>query len=48
MNYAIIEAPPESKVGYQGYGAALDFWRCKDPEILLEGAYETGKTLAAL
>ena len=48
MNYAIIEATAESKVGYQGYGAALDFWRCKDPELLLEGAYETGKTLAAL
>ncbi len=48
MNYAIIEAAPESTVGYQGYGAALDFWCCKDPEVLLEGAYETGKTLAAL
>ena len=48
MTYAIIEAPADSKVGYQGYGAALEFWCCKDQEILLEGAYETGKTLAAL
>ncbi len=48
MSYAIIEAPPESRIGYQGYGAALDFWCCKEPEILLEGPYETGKTLAAL
>lgn len=48
MNYALIEAPPESKVGYQGYGAVLDFWRCKEPEVLLEGPYQTGKTMAAL
>lgn len=48
MNYVIVEATPNSKLGYQGYGAALDFWRCKDPEVLLDGPYETGKTLAAL
>lgn len=48
MNYALIEAPPESKVGYQGYGAVLDFWCCKEPEVLLEGPYQTGKTLGAL
>lgn len=48
MSFVIVEAPPESAVGYRGYGAALDFWLCKEPEILLEGAYETGKTLAAL
>lgn len=48
MNPVIVQAPPESKVGYQGYGAALDFWCCKEPEVLLEGAYQTGKTMAAL
>ena len=48
MNPVIVEAPPESKVGYQGYGAAFDFWCCKEPEVLLEGAYQTGKTMAAL
>lgn len=48
MTYRIIEAPPESKIGYQAYGAAATLWSCKAPEVIISGPYETGKTLAAL
>jgi phage terminase large subunit len=48
MSYAIIEAPPESAIGYEGYGAVKDFWRYRGPECILEGPYETGKTRACL
>lgn len=45
---ALIQAPPQASTGYRGYGAALDLWRYKGHEVLIEGAYETGKTLACL
>lgn len=48
MNAVIVEATPDSRVGYRGYGAALDFWLCREPEILIEGPYQTGKTMVAL
>jgi phage terminase large subunit len=33
---------------YHPHGAAVDLWKCKDPEILIEGPRGTGKTLAVL
>jgi len=48
MTAVLIQASPDSKVGYQAYGAAREFWRYKDAECLLAGPYETGKTMAAL
>jgi PBSX family phage terminase large subunit len=33
---------------YHPHGAAAALWRCKDPEILIEGPQGTGKTLAIL
>ncbi len=46
--YQIIEATPDSKLGYQFYGGAREFWRYKGSEAMLSGPYETGKTVAAL
>lgn len=34
--------------GYRPCGTAVEAWRCKDPEIMLAGPYETGKTFLAL
>lgn len=48
MAAVVIQASPDSKVGYQGFGAAAEAWRYKGPEWILSGPYETGKTLAAL
>lgn len=44
----IIQTTSDSNIGYMGYGAAREFWRSKDAEIILSGPYETGKTIAAL
>jgi len=46
--YAIIEAPDDSAFGYKGYGAAYAFWCYKGPEVVLDGPYQTGKTIGAL
>jgi phage terminase large subunit len=48
VNYQIIEATPESKVGVTLRGAVAEFWRCKDHELILCGAAETGKTFGGL
>lgn len=48
MPAVIVEAPPESKIGYVGYGAARQLWGYRGPEVILEGPYQTGKTIAAL
>lgn len=48
MTFAIVEAPAESAVGFAAYGAARDLWRYKGPEVILEGPYQTGKTIACL
>lgn len=48
MSVAIIEAPPESKIGFSGYGAVREFWSYRGPECILEGPYQTGKTIGAL
>ena len=46
--YQIIEATPDSKIGYQPYGAAADLWMCKHHEVVISGPAETGKTLGVL
>ncbi len=43
-NYVIVQ----SEQGVEFYGGAREFWRYQGPEVVLEGAFETGKTLAAL
>lgn len=48
MQAVIVEAPPESKIGYEGYGVIREFWRYQGPEVILEGPYETGKTIGCL
>ena len=48
MTAVMIQASPDSAIGYQAFGAAREFWRYKGPECILAGPYETGKTLAAL
>lgn len=44
----IVQATPDSEMGFECYGAAREFWRYKGPECILAGPYETGKTIAAL
>lgn len=46
--YVIVQASDKSRVGFKCYGAAADFWRCKEPEVILSGPYETGKTMTVL
>lgn len=48
MTAILVQASPDSAVGYQAFGAAREFWRYKGPEVILAGPYETGKTMAAL
>jgi len=44
----IIQASPQSAVGFECFGAAAEAWRYKGPEFILAGPFETGKTFAAL
>ena len=46
--YKIIEATPDSKAGVEFRGGALALWNCKDPEVILSGPADTGKTFAGL
>jgi PBSX family phage terminase large subunit len=46
--FQIIEAAPDSKTGLVLRGAVREFWRCKDPEVMLVGPAETGKTFGGL
>jgi PBSX family phage terminase large subunit len=48
LTYQIVEYPPEAEIGYRAYGRAVDFWRCKDPELMISGPAETGKTRISL
>lgn len=48
LTYQIVEYPPEAEQGYRAYGRAVDFWRCKDPELMISGPAETGKTRISL
>jgi phage terminase large subunit len=48
VTYAIIELDPAETAGYSPRGAAAALWCCKDPELVIAGPAETGKTFAAL
>lgn len=47
-HYSIVELSPEQKGGFQPYGAAVHLWKCKDPEVIISGPAETGKTRTCL
>ena len=44
----IVQASKDSPIGYEGFGGARTLWKCKAPEVVIGGPYETGKTLACL
>ena len=48
MTFVMVQTPPESSVGRAYYGGAREFWRYQGHEVILEGPYQTGKTIAAL
>lgn len=48
MTYAIVQASESSAQGLRFYGGAREFWRYRGHEVMLEGPFETGKTIAAL
>lgn len=45
---AVVERKNSPNRIYQAQGAALDLWRCRDEEIVMEGPAGTGKTRAVL
>lgn len=50
---AIVRRPPTEEEAtrgraYRPYGAALQAWFCRDPEVLLDGPKDTGKSRAIL
>lgn len=46
--YIIVESPKGSNQGFQPYGGGLALWKNKDPEVIISGPAETGKTRTAL
>jgi len=46
--YTILELPAGAKQAFQQYGGGLTLWKCKDPEVIISGPAETGKTRTAL
>jgi phage terminase large subunit len=46
--YTILELPAGTKQAFQQYGGGLALWKCKDPEVIISGPAETGKTRTAL
>jgi len=46
--YIVMELPAGAAQGFQPYGAGLSLWKCKDPEVIISGPAETGKTRTAL
>lgn len=46
--YQIVELKPEEAGGFCPRGGAALLWRCKDPEVMLCGPAETGKTYSSL
>jgi phage terminase large subunit len=48
VTYAIVQASENSTQGLRFYGGAREFWAYHGPEAMLEGPFETGKTLATL
>ena len=47
MNYEIHAGKGQVETDYTPYGGCAEFFYCKEPEYIAEGAAETGKTLAA-
>jgi len=47
MTYKIIQGSPGEAL-YTPYGICYDFFRCRDPEVIIAGPAETGKTLVSL
>jgi PBSX family phage terminase large subunit len=47
-SYHIYESPAGPGAGFQPYGGGLTLWKCKDPEVIISGPAETGKTRTAL
>lgn len=47
MSYEINFRPDSKDCDYVPRGGALEFIKCKDHEVIIHGAAETGKTLAA-
>lgn len=47
-NYVIVQTPAGSGHGFAFFGGAGEFWKYHGHEAMLSGAYETGKTVAAL
>ena len=46
--WVVIENPAGTAMGFQPYGGGLALWKCKDPEVIISGPAETGKTRTAL
>jgi len=46
--WVIVELPDGAPQGFQPYGGGLALWKCKDPEVIINGPAETGKTRTAL
>lgn len=46
--FSIIELPEGATQGFQAYGGGLTLWKNKDPEVIISGPAETGKTRTAL
>jgi PBSX family phage terminase large subunit len=46
--YVVAQVPPTADKGYAFYGGAEDFFYYKGRESILEGPFETGKTLVCL
>ena len=46
--FVIYEAPEGSPQGYEPYGGSLEMWKCRDPEVIISGPAETGKTRGCL
>ncbi|MFA5213309.1 MAG: hypothetical protein WC406_08250 [Methanoregula sp.] len=46
--YVILELPAGATQGFQAYGGGLSLWKNKEPEVIISGPAETGKTRTAL
>lgn len=47
MTYTLKEVESPEKAIYTPYGGAAEFMYCHDPEVIIHGPAQTGKTLAA-
>jgi PBSX family phage terminase large subunit len=46
--WTVVELPAGARQGFQPYGGGLQLWKNKDPEVIISGPAETGKTRTAL